>query len=99
MVCEHLLSLDQQLQALGIGVQWRGKSWWNPGASSGEWVYYDCYLDRVALRNRLGLPGFVEDSEYDGRHAGQESGFICRQCNSAVMGNHSHYANGKRVIK
>jgi hypothetical protein len=99
MVCEHLKALDQELQSRGISAHRYERSWWNPTAPSGEWFFFDCYLDPESLRKRLGLPPFVEYSEYDGRVAGQEAGFFCCRCNSAIMGHHLYYAAGKEVFR
>ncbi len=93
VTCDHLRILERDLRARGFGIQYQGKSWW--GDSRGVWVYFDCCLDADGIRASYGLPPFVEYSEYDGKVAGQEAGFECPRCQSAVMGVHPLYKSAR----
>jgi hypothetical protein len=92
VTCDHLRPLEQDLRAQPFRVQYEGRSWW--GASNGAWVYFGCCLEPERVRAAYALPQFVEYSEYDGKVAGQEAGFTCTRCQSAVMGAHPLY-NGE----
>lgn len=46
----------------------------------GLWSACDCVFDEPALRKRLQLPDFVTDEEYEGRAAGSDATFYCKQC-------------------
>ena len=85
MLCEHLAELERALAASGIPETYRGRPW---SSNCREWVYFACYLDLAALRQRLTLASCVEDHEHRGTHDGQEAGFVCTQCHDAVMGVH-----------
>jgi hypothetical protein len=95
MVCEYLAVLERELSSAGVRITYRGKPWTE---RCREWVYFDCCLDRAALRARLALPECVEDHEHWGTHDGQEAGFVCSACDDAVMGIHPRAATGKRVF-
>ena len=98
ITCPYLQPLERELREAGCSVEYEGRSWWE-ASSRGMWVYFRCFLDEAALRRRLNLPESISYSEYDGRVAGQEAGFICRECESAVMGGHSRYAEGVPVFR
>ena len=89
VTCEHLRDLERDLRARRFPIQYEGHSWW--GESRGAWVYFSCYLEAAVIRAAYKLPGFVQYSEYDGRVGGQEAGFECTRCQSAVMGAHPSY--------
>ncbi len=89
--CEHLRALELELRATNLRIHHDGPSWWQID-KPGHWVYFDCYLDPISLRARFDLPAFIEHYSYDGRAAGQESGFRCSQCHSAVVGVHELYS-------
>jgi len=95
--CSHLQALEQALRDSSIPIQYEGKSWW--GRSRGTWLYFQCFLDDASLRRRFGLPEFVSYSEYDGHVAGQEAGFVCSSCESAIMGVHRDYAQNLSVFR
>ncbi len=88
MTCDHLRGLEKELIAAGVPETYRGQPWSN---NCREWVYFDCYLDRRAIRKRMDFPECVKDHEHLGTHDGQESGFVCTVCNDAVMGVHKKY--------
>lgn len=94
MVCEHLAALETELLEAGIHVTLRGTAW---SANCREWVYFDCVLDRTALRARLAFAACVVDHEHLGTHDGTEAGFVCEDCHDAVMGLHPALASGRRV--
>jgi hypothetical protein len=96
MVCEHLAALESELIAAGVPVRYRGQPW---SARCREWVYFDCCLDRAALRFRLGLPSCVSDHEHFGTHDGKEAGFVCQVCNDAVMGLHPKSGTEARIFQ
>ena len=85
MVCEHLRELEQEMLAAGLQVTYRGQSW---SRNCREWVYFDCYLDRAAIRERRVFAPSVKDHEHLGTHDGQEAGFVCEVCHDAIMGLH-----------
>jgi hypothetical protein len=43
------------------------------------------------LEKRFQLPAFVGWYEYDGRVAGHEAGFHCKECNSLLVGGMATY--------
>jgi hypothetical protein len=95
MVCKHLSQLEQELLDAGFEVTFRGQTWTN---NCREWVYFDCYLDRPAIRGRLEFADCVQDHEHRGTHDGQEAGFYCSACHDAVMGAHPAFAARLRVF-
>lgn len=96
MVCEHLAELERELISAKTPVTFRGQAW---SRNCREWVYFDCVLDRAALRARLSFPACVEDHEHLGTHDGQEAGFVCTACYDGVMGRHPKGAAGARRFK
>jgi len=96
MLCEHLSELENELKSKGIREIYRGKAW---SKNCREWVYFDCFLDLPAIREKLQLEQCVVDHEHLGTHDGQESGFICKVHNDGIMGVHKRYAEGKMIIK
>jgi len=95
MVCEHLAELEAALAAAGVRELSRGQAW---SRSCREWVYFDCVLDRAALRARMALAGCVEDHEHVGTHDGTEAGFVCTACHDGVMGRHPAHAAGSTTF-
>ena len=95
MVCNHLAPLEETLLAAGMPVTFRGQAW---SQNCREWVYFDCVLDRAALRQRMPLPACVQDHEHLGTHDGQEAGFVCAACHDAIMGVHPQRGEGKGVF-
>ncbi len=83
MLCEHLAELEQALLAADVPVTYRGQPW---SKNCREWVYFDCYLDRAAIRARFELDDCVQDHVHHGTHDGQEAGMVCTRCHDAVMG-------------
>ena len=88
MVCEHLAELERALLEAGIAETFRGQAW---TSNCREWVYFACYLDLAALRERFTFADCLQDHEHLGTHDGQEAGFVCTQCRDAVMGVHKYY--------
>jgi len=76
--------------AAGIEITFRGQAWTK---KCREWVYFDCYIDRDAIRKRIDLPDCIEDHEHYGTHDGQEAGFVCKKCKDAIMGIHPRSLN------
>jgi len=95
-MCEHLSVLDTELKRRGIRETFRGQAW---SDNCREWVYYDCFLDTDAIRTRLNLPECISVHTNDDMRSGLEAGFVCNQCNDAIMGAHRSVAAGKTVIK
>jgi hypothetical protein len=85
MVCEHLSALEEQMLSAGLCVTFRGQAW---SRNCREWVYFDCLLDRAAIRDRIEFASCVKDHEHLGTHDGQEAGFVCEECHDAIMGIH-----------
>ena len=96
MVCEHLASLEQALIAAGMRETFRGAAW---SRNCREWVYFDCVLDRIAIRERMQLPACVQDHEHLGTHDGQEAGFVCAMCHDGVMGIHPKSAGTAKAFR
>jgi hypothetical protein len=87
-MCEHLAELEQALIEAGVRVTFRGKPW---STCCREWVYFTCWLDRPAIRERFSLADCVIDHDHRGTHDGQEAGLVCNVCHDAIMGAHSEY--------
>ncbi len=96
MVCEHLAALEKELLAAGIAVTFRGPAW---GTGTREWVYFDCCLDRAAIRARMAFAECVEEHEHYGTQDGQEAGFVCTACHDAVMGVHPKSPGHRRLFQ
>ena len=84
-VCAHLAPLEHELLDGGYAERFRGRPW---SQNCREWVYFDCALDREALRRRHGLDDCVRDHEHLGTHDGAEAGFVCSVHDDAVLGVH-----------
>jgi hypothetical protein len=95
MTCAHLTQLETELQAAGLRETFRGRAW---SANCREWVYFDCYLDRPSIRQRIRFADCVIDHEHLGTHDGQEAGFVCAQCQDAIMGVHQRYAKPETTV-
>jgi hypothetical protein len=93
MTCEHLIELDRALAEAGFKETFRGAAW---SANCREWVYYDCVLDRDAIRRRYELAACVQDHEHRGTHDGQEAGFVCTVHHDGVMGLHPSAASARK---
>jgi hypothetical protein len=83
MVCPHLSSLEHALIASGARETYRGQAW---SKNCREWVYFDVRLDLDALASRFGLLAPVGVHENTDPRSGLERGFVCSECNDAVMG-------------
>ncbi|MEX1191561.1 MAG: hypothetical protein WEA99_06270 [Brumimicrobium sp.] len=97
---EYISRIDYLCQRHRSPEKYRGNDIYD-SSKNGEWVYYDCYFDEKSIRERFKLPQHVKYYVYDGRVAGQESGFIDEQTNDAVLGCHPYYArkNNLKLIK
>jgi hypothetical protein len=83
MLCEHLRALDEAIALAGIGESFRGEAW---SKACREWVYYECVLDREAIRRRFSLAPCVVDHDHYGTHDGQEEGLVCAEHRDGIMG-------------
>jgi hypothetical protein len=83
MTCEHLRPLEEAIIARKIPVKFRGQAW---TANCREWVYFDCFIDTQAVRERILLADCVHEHVHRGTHDGQERGFECSLCHDGVMG-------------
>jgi hypothetical protein len=88
MTCPHLRPLEAELIAAGYSETFRGKAW---TANCREWVYFNCYLDKPSIRQRIPFAACVVDHDHLGTHDGQEAGFVCVECQDAIMGVHPRY--------
>jgi len=88
ITCKHLQSIESAAHADGLPVAARG-NWWEKG--EGNNIYFGCVLNRALLEKRFQLPAFVGWYEYDGRVAGHEAGFHCKECNSLLVGGMATY--------
>ena len=95
---EHLRKIDHLCQRNRIEETYRGPDIYDK-TKKGEWVYYDCFFDEPKIREKFKLPQTVKYYEYDGRVAGQESGFIDELTNDAVLGNHPLYGRNRNRKK
>jgi hypothetical protein len=89
MVCEHLRSLENDLDKSGIKETFRGKAWSN---NCREWVYYDCILNLSQIRFYYRLPDCVKAHANDDPKSGAERGFVCELCQDAIMGLHPDFS-------
>ena len=83
MTCEHLRALERAILARGIRETSRGQAW---SQNCREWVYFDCYIDTGAVRERFALADCVKEHTHRGTHDGSERGFDCEKCHDGVMG-------------
>lgn len=83
MVCEHLHAVEEAILRAGAVELERGQLW---SDNCREWVYFDCYLDLVAIRRVFDLAPEVVDRSYRGTHDGAEHGIVCTRCHDALMG-------------
>jgi len=83
VTCEHLQPIEASIRASGVAVVASG-DWWGEGLKNR--IYFNCVLDRLPIEHAFGMPSFVEWYEYDGRVAGVEAGFHCKECNSLLVG-------------
>ena len=83
MTCEHLRDLENAMIAAGLKETFRGQAW---SKNCREWVYFDCFIDAAAVRQKFTLAPCVNDHAHRGTHDGQERGFVCSACWDAVMG-------------
>jgi hypothetical protein len=95
MTCAHLRQLEAELIRLGYRVTYRGKPW---TANCREGVYFDCYIEKANVRQRVPLAECIVDHEHLGTHDGQEAGFYCSECHDAIMGVHPKYVSEKTPI-
>ena len=95
---EHIIKIDYLCQSKRIEETYRGKDIYDE-SKKGEWVYFDCYFNELTIREKFNLPATVKYYEYDGKSAGQESGFIDELTNDAVLGNHPFYAQKRNRKK
>lgn len=96
MVCEHLAALEAEMLARDVRETFRGEAW---SRNCREWVYFDCWLDRAALRQRFAFAPCVEDHVHRGTHDGAEAGLVCTQCWDAIMGVHDAFADGRLAYR
>jgi hypothetical protein len=83
MTCQHLRALEAELVAAGVKETYRGASW---TTNCREWVYFDVILDTSALISRMCFPPCVKVHENLDPKSGTERGFVCTECDNAIMG-------------
>lgn len=89
--CVHLEPLELELESRGILLGEGGRSPY--GADLGLWFPVDCLFDEAPLRARLGITDPpVTFEEYDGRAAGSDATWYCKECKRAIMGGIARYA-------
>lgn len=84
MVCEHLRQLDDELAASAIEVIYRNERPWTKNCRA--WTRYACFLDLPSIRKRIQFSDCVSDHIYEDHWMGHEQGFVCEECNDAVIG-------------
>ena len=67
----------------GMRETYRGQVW---SKNCREWVYFDCFIDTAAVRQKFKLAACVTEHAHRGTHDGQERGFVCSACWDAIMG-------------
>jgi len=88
--CLHLEPLELELEKRGISLGAGGDSPYGP--DWGVWFPVDCMFDEPSLRARLKIGATVQYEEYDGRVAGSDATWYCKECKRAIMGMHPRYA-------
>lgn len=83
MTCEHLRAMEDAMIAAGLKETFRGQAW---SKNCREWVYFDCCIDAIAVRQHFALADCVKEHAHRGTHDGQEHGFVCTQCWDGLMG-------------
>lgn len=83
MVCIHLSRLERALIESGTRETYRGQAW---SRNCREWVYFDVRLKVKDLSVRFGLGPPVTIHENTDPRSGLERGFVCSECDDAVMG-------------
>lgn len=83
VVCSHLSELEAALIQSGAKETCRGQVW---SKNCREWVYFDVALDLARVRETFRLDPSVEVHENRDPRSGLEAGFVCRDCQDAVMG-------------
>jgi len=83
MTYEHLRPLEEAIIARRIPVMFRGQAW---SESCREWVYFACFIDTPAVRERIQLADCVHEHAHRYTHDGQERGFECSLGHEKVMG-------------
>ena len=91
MTCEHLRAVEQALLGQGFRETFRGQAW---SSACREWVYFDCFLDLPAIRDRHALDACVIDHAHRGTHDGEERGLVCQTCQDAIMGSYAVRPSG-----
>lgn len=94
-MCQHLTEIERDLLARNVRVIYRGQPW---SKNCREWVYFDCYLDDKALREKYHLPDFVEVHVNNDEKSGKEAGICCNVCQDAIIGVHADLRAGKIVF-
>jgi hypothetical protein len=95
VTCEHLRALEGALAERGFKESFRGQAW---SKACREWVYFDVYLDREAIRARFRFDDCVVDHEHLGTHDGAEEGFVCSIHHDGVMGIHRRHL-GESLVR
>ena len=94
-MCEHLIKLEEYLEAKKIREMYRGRAW---SKNCRVWIYYDCILDIDSLKERFKFDDCVQVHEYDDIKAGNELGFVCTKCNDGIIGHRLVNDNKNKII-
>jgi len=94
-LCEHLAGFEREVLSRGLKPSFPGQAW----SKAGFWVYFDCQFDFEAIHKRYRFDDCVIDYEHLGTHDGQEAGFVCMECATAIMGHHPEMARNKLVYR
>jgi len=95
MVCRHLEQLETDIKSQKIIENIDNQ---NDIEYSHESVYYNCYLDRKSIRQKHNFPAFITDYISPETDEVQKEGFICIQCNNAIIGLHKGYMPGSKTF-
>ncbi len=88
--CPHLESLESEIESRGVEIGAGGDSPY--GSDLGVWFPVSCTFDELSIRTRLNIGPDISFEEYDGRVAGSDATWYCKQCKRALMGLHPRYA-------
>jgi len=86
-LCEHLQPIEKLLRELGVRFVWVGQPW---SKNCHRWAQVEdrIVLNTDAIEQRLNLAPSIVVHTHRGTHDGSEHGFVCNQCNDAIMGGH-----------
>jgi len=95
MSCQHLERLAMDIKDQGILAI---SDYPNEIELSHESIFFDCHLDRKSIRQKYNFPAFIIDYISPETSAASKEGFICIQCNYAIIGVQKGYMPGSKTV-